>query len=89
MSYPDNNIPYIFPPEIDATLERLKTYTINIFEWFPKNLFKCNHDKCNFITTSKSQEEIQIGETSLTSVVRVKLLVIHIEGQLNFDYHVS
>ena len=71
MSYPDNNTPYIFPPELDATLKRLKTYTIKIFEWFPKNRFKCNHDKCNFITTSKPQKEIQTGESSLTSVVRV------------------
>ena len=51
--------------------------------------FKFNIDKCNFITVSKSKEEIQVGETSLTIVNRVKLLGIHNDGRLNFDYHVS
>ena len=85
----DDNTPYTFFQELDSTLKRLKNYTVKIFEWSYKNRFKLNVDKCNLIITSKSQEEVQIGKTSLTSVNRVKLLCIHTEGQLNLDYHVS
>ena len=57
-------------------------------EWFHKNSFKIKFDKCNLITISKSEEQIQVGETFLTSINRVKLLGIHNDGRLNFDYHV-
>ena len=32
------------------------------------------------------KKKIQMGNTFLTIVNRVKLLVIHVEGRLNFDY---
>ena len=70
-------------------LEKAENYTINICEWFQKNSFKFKIDKCNLITIDKSEEEIQLGETSLTSINRVKLLGIHIDGRLNFDYHIN
>ena len=41
------------------------------------------------MTISKSEEKIQLGETSLTSINRFKLLGIYIDGRLNFVYHVS
>ena len=40
------------------------------------------------LSQPKSQEELQIGETSLTSINRVKLLGIHNDRRLNFDYQV-
>ena len=52
-NYTDYNTPYTFSPLLDATLTWLKK--IKMFEWFHKNGFKSNVDKCNHITTSKSQ----------------------------------
>ena len=89
VSSADDNTPDTLSAELDATLKRLKDCIIEIYEWFHKKSFKFNIDKCNFITVSKSKEEIQVGETSLTIINRVKLLVIHIDGRLNFVYHVS
>ena len=68
----NDNTSYTFSQELDTTLKRLKNYTNKIFEWLYKKGFKSNGDKCNFIATSKSQEKIQIGKTSLTSANRVK-----------------
>ena len=33
--------------------------------------------------------EIQIENTIISSVKRVKLLGVHIDGRLDFDYHVN
>lgn len=57
---------YTFSPALDPTLKkRLKNCNIKVFEWFNKNRFRSNVDKCNLITIWKSQEEIQIEETSV------------------------
>ena len=80
----DDNTPYT-SSEVNDAFIRLKNCPVKIFEWCCKNRFKSTVDKCNLITTSKSQEEIPIGETSLMSVNIVKQLVIHIH-QVNFDY---
>ena len=77
-SYTDDNTPYTFSSELDATLKTLKKCTIKISELFRKNRFKSNIDKCNLVTNTKSEEEIQIGETSLASVNKVKLHGIHV-----------
>ena len=44
--------------------------------------------KCNLITSSTSPVEIQIENTAISSVNRVKLLGVHIDGRLDFDKHV-
>ena len=80
----DDNTPYT-SSEVNDAFIRLENCPVKIFEWCCKNRFKSNVDKWNLIATSKSQEEIPIGETSLMSVNIVKQLVIHIH-QVNFDY---
>lgn len=66
-------------------MRRLNLYSVIIFY---KKLFKSDVDKSNLITTSKSQKDIKIWETSLSNVYRVKLLGIHLDKKLNVDYHV-
>ena len=88
-SYADDNTPYTFSSELDVALKNLRSHTIKIFEWFHNNLLKSNAGKCNLITSSTSPVEIQIENTIISNVKRVKLLGAHIEGRLDFDYHVS
>ena len=71
------------------TLKKLRSYTIKILEWFHSNLLKSNAGKCNLITNSTSAVEIQIENTIISSIKRVKLLGLHIDGRLDFDYHVN
>ena len=60
-----------------------------MFDWFSENFLKANADKCHLMTSSKVPVDIQISDIKVISESRVKLLGIHIDNRLNFDYHVS
>ena len=70
-------------------LKKLRNYTIKIFEWFYSNRLRSNAGKCNLITSSTSPVETQIENTIISSVKRVKLLGAHIDGRLDFGYHMN
>ena len=70
-------------------LEKLEKGILSMFDWFSENFLKANADKCHLIASSKVPVHIQISEIKVTSESRVKLLGIHIDDRLNFDYHVS
>ena len=70
-------------------LEKLEKGIQSIFDWFSENILKANADKCHLIASSKVPVDIQISDIKVTSESRVKLLGIHIDNRLNFDYHVS
>ena len=46
-------------------------------------------DKCHLIANSKVPVDIQMSDIKVTNESRVKLLGIHTDSRLNFDYHVS
>ena len=89
VSYADDNTPYTFSSELDLALKKLRSYTVKIFEWFHNNRLKSNAGKCNLITGSTFPVKIQIENTILSSVKKVKLLGVRIDGRLDFDYHVN
>ena len=53
------------------------------------NRLESSAGKCNLITSSTSPVETQIENTKISSFKRVKLLGVHFNGRLHFDYHVS
>ena len=67
-------------------LEKLEK---GMFDWFLENFLKANADKCHLIGSSKVPVDIQISNIKVTNECKVKLLGIHIDSRLNFDYHVS
>ena len=60
-----------------------------MFDWFSENFLKANADKCHLIPSSKVPVDTQISDIKVASESKVKLLGIHIDNRLNFDYHVS
>ena len=70
-------------------LEKFEKAIQNMLDWFSDNILKSNVDKCHLIASSKVQVDIQISDTKVTSESRVKLLGIHIDNRLNFDYDIS
>ena len=60
-----------------------------MFDWFSENFLKANADKYHLIASSKVPVDIQISDIKVTSESRVKILFIHIDSRLNFDYDVS
>ena len=79
-SYADDNTPHTFSSELDVALKKLRSHTIKIFEWFHNNWLKSNAGKCNLIASYTSPVEIPIENTIISSVKRVKLLGVHIDG---------
>ena len=71
------------------SLKKLGSYAIKIFEWFHNKCWKSNAKKCNLITSSTFPVEFQIENTIISSIKKVKLLGVHIDGKLDFDYHES
>ena len=72
-----------------AILEKLEKGIQSMFDWFSEDVLKANDDKCHLIASSKVPADIQISDIKVTSQSRDKLLGIHIDNRLNFDYHVS
>ena len=50
---------------------------------------KWNADKCNLITSSKTPVGSDVSNITIMNKMKVKLLEIHINNRLNFDYNVS
>ena len=88
-SFADDTIPCRCLPEMIPILEKLERGIQSMFDWFSENFLKTNADKCHLIASSKVPVDIQISDIKVTSESRVKLLGIHIDNRLNFDYHVS
>ena len=57
-----------------------------MFDWLSENFLKANADKWHLIAGSKLLIDIQITNIKVTSESRVKLLGIHVDYRLNFDY---
>ena len=70
-------------------LEKLEKDIQSMFDWFSEHFLKANADNCHLIASSKVPVDIQISDIKGTSGSRVKLLGIHIDSRLNFDYYVS
>ena len=88
-NYANDNTSYTFSSELDVVLTKLRSYTMKIFEWFHNNRLKSNAGECNLIINFTSPVESQTENTIISSVKRFKLLGVHIDHRLNFDYHVS
>ena len=70
-------------------LTKIKSYTRKQFEWFHNNSLKSNAGKYILITNSSSPAELPFENTIIIGVNRVKLLGVHIDGRLDFDYQVN
>ena len=88
-SFADDNTPYSCLSDMISVLGQLKGGIDKIFDWFKKNFLKGNADKCHLITSSKTPVGIEVANMTIMSEEKVKLLGIHIDNRLNFDYHIS
>ena len=88
-SFADDNTPYSCLSDMIYVLGQLKGGIDKIFDWFKKNILKGNADKCHLITSSKTPVAIEVANMTIMSEEKVKLLGIHIDNRLNFDYLIS
>ena len=50
---------------------------------------KSNADKCNLLVSSNGKVTIEIGNHEIANTKCEKLLGVHLDNGLSFDYHIS
>ena len=88
-NYADDNTPYVCSSDIDFVIFKLQINTERIFGWFYNNNLISNAKKSHLIVSTKNNLEIQVSSCSIRNEDNVKLLGIHFNNKLNFDYHVN
>ena len=88
-SFADGTTPCSCLPEMIPILKKLEKGIQSMFDRYSENFLKPNTDKCRLIVSSKVLVDIQMSDIKVTSESRVKLLGIHIDNRLNFDYHLD
>ena len=88
-SFADDTTPYRCVSEMIHILQKIEKGIQSMFDWFSENFLKTSADKCPLIAGSTVPIDIQIFNIKVTSESRIKLLGIHLDNRLNFDYHLS
>ena len=81
-NYADDNTPYACSSDLDSVIFKLKKNTERIFRWFYNNNLISNAEKSHLIVSIKKNCSIRNEDSA-------KLLGIHFNNDLNFDYHVN
>ena len=85
----DDNTPYACSSDLDFVIFKLPKNTERVFRWSYNNNLISNAEKSHLIVSTKKNLEIQVSSCSIRNEDSVKLLVIHLNNDLNFDYHVN
>ena len=88
-SYADDNTPYACSSDLDSVIFKLQKNTERIFRWFYSNNLISNAEKSHLIVSTKKNLEIQVSSCSRRNEDSVKLLGIHLNNDLNLDYHIN
>ena len=88
-NYADDNTPYACSSDLDSVIFKLQKNTERIFRWFYNNNLISSAEKSYLIVSTKKNLEIQVSNCSIKNEDSVKLLGIHLNNDLNFDYHVN
>ena len=88
-NYADTNTPYACSSNFDSVIFKFQKNTERVFGWFQNNNLITNAEKSRLIVSSKENLEIQVWSCSIRKQDSVKLLGIHINNNMNFDYHVN
>ena len=88
-NYVDDNTPYATANYIDSLTASLEETSKSLFTWFDNNLMKSNADKCHLLVSSNEKVTIKIRSHEIANTKREKLLGVHLDSGLSFDYHIS
>ena len=85
----NDNTPYATANDIDSLIATLEETSKSLFIWFDNNLMKSNADKRHLLVSSNEKVTIKIGSHEIANSKREKLLGVHFDSGLSFDYHIS
>lgn len=88
----DNTLSYI-SPNYDELISALQTDSVELINWFKVNKMQANPEKFQVLAVGKKTFSknpcINIQSATISCESTVKLLVIDIDYQLNFDVHIG
>ena len=93
-NFADDNTLSTFEETIQNLIAFLETESNTAIEWFQNNKMMVNPGKFQAIIIDKkkkchTKETLKIGDKIIKASSSVKLLVVHIDEQLNFNLHIS
>ena len=60
-------------------------------KWFADNFMKLNADKCRLMVLGQRYDDsvtVKIGNADVVNSSEEKLLTVHVDSKVSFDYHV-
>ena len=75
--------------DLNSVIFKLQKNTEKNFRWFYNSNLISNAEKSHLIVSTKKNVEIQVSYCPKKNEDSVKLLGIHLNNDLNFDYHVN
>ena len=85
----DDTTPYPVSDNIDDLISSLEKSSKDLLKWFDDNLKKSNPDKCHLLVSSCEKIKMQIVDFEIENSTCEKLLGVHFDNRLTFDYHIS
>ena len=67
----------------------LHLWLLKLFDWFNKNLFKNNADKCHVLFSTNDKVDVNVSGFKITNSECEKLLGVKFDRNLNFDNLIS
>ena len=84
-NYADDNTPYATANDIDSLIASLEEASKSLFTWFDKKVILINATCWSVLIKIVT---IKIGSHEIANTKREKLLGVHLDSGLSFDYHI-
>ena len=85
----DDSNQYMIADSVDDLITSLEQASNSLFEWFKKNLFKINAEKCNLLVSTNDRVSMNVDGLKIAKSDTEKLLGVKYDKKLAFDDHIS
>ena len=90
--YADDTTIHSCDKSLDFITHKLANVCNVVLEWFADNFMKLNADKCHLMFLGQRCDDsvtVKIGNAHVVNSSEEKLLGVHIDSKISFDYLVS
>ena len=90
-NFADDNAFSACNQNLDKLIESLECVSLKAINWFKSNYMKLNEEKCHLLIAGHKFENMwaMVGNSRIWESGKEKLLGIHIDNDLNFQYHID
>ena len=90
-NFADDTTLNAFSISLEELLQNLENDTLTAIVWFDNNFMKLNKDKCHFLVSGNTNEQLfaKVGDELIWESSKEVLLGVTIDKNLNFNAHLS